>query len=272
MISQPHERLRAWNTYVAIGDSTTEGLWDIRPDGSLGGWADRLAYKLSTRRLRDGLPPLNYANLAIRGRTMEPIFREQLSRAVSLGADLISITAGGNDMVRPRADINRLARQMEAAVRQLRERDIDVLLVTSSDPDGSPLIELTRRRVTAFNSSLWSIAQRYGCGVVDQWGLKPLQTWRGWADDRFHLTPETHEIVANAALVGLGLTPDNPDYWRIPDSWQPALHEPSPSHIAWFIHHVVPWMARHARGRSSGTGRVPKRPQPTPVTASELRR
>ncbi|MDO5728843.1 MAG: SGNH/GDSL hydrolase family protein [Actinomycetaceae bacterium] len=267
MISNPTDRLRHWDTYVAIGDSTTEGLWDVRADGSLGGWADRLAAKLSARRAVIAMPPLNYANLAVRGRTMEPILREQLPHAVSLGADLISITAGGNDIVRPRVNVNRLARQMEEAVRQLRQHNIDVLLVTSSDPSGSPLIELTRSRVSAFNASLWSIAQRYECGVVDQWGLKPLQTWNAWADDRFHLTARGHEIVANAALVGLGLAPDDPHYADVPDEWRRALAGPPPSHWRWIKEHVAPWVARHARGLSSGTGRVAKRPVPTPTNS-----
>ncbi|HEY7047482.1 MAG TPA: hypothetical protein VH373_09690 [Jatrophihabitantaceae bacterium] len=30
-------------TFVAVGDSFTEGLDDFRPDGSVRGWADRVA-------------------------------------------------------------------------------------------------------------------------------------------------------------------------------------------------------------------------------------
>lgn len=268
MISNPSDRLRHWDTYVAIGDSTTEGLWDVRADGSLGGWADRLADKLTQRRLALGLPAVNYANLAIRGRTMVPIMAEQLPQAIRLGANLVSITAGGNDMVRLHVNVPHLVATLERAVVELRRRHIDVLLVTSSDPAGSPLIELTRSRVSAFNASMWSIALRHGCGVVDQWGLKPLQTWNAWADDRFHLTARGHEIVANAALVGLGFAPDDPHYADVPDEWRRALAEPPPSHWRWIKEHAAPWVARHARGRSSGTGRVAKRPVPTPTNTS----
>ena len=41
-----------WTRYVAIGDSFTEGLWDLGPDDDTRcrGWADILAAHLSTRR------------------------------------------------------------------------------------------------------------------------------------------------------------------------------------------------------------------------------
>lgn len=53
-----------WNTYVALGDSFTEGVGDpdpTRPNG-LRGWADRVAEQLAVDN-----PSLRYANLAIRG-------------------------------------------------------------------------------------------------------------------------------------------------------------------------------------------------------------
>ncbi len=59
--------------YVAIGDSTTEGLDDPRPDGSYRGWADRLADDLARAN-----PDVRYANLAIRGRLAQQVHDEQL--------------------------------------------------------------------------------------------------------------------------------------------------------------------------------------------------
>lgn len=51
------------NSFVALGDSFTEGLNDYGPDGELIGWADRVAAVLSARQ-----PSFRYANLAVRGR------------------------------------------------------------------------------------------------------------------------------------------------------------------------------------------------------------
>jgi len=50
------------SSFVAIGDSFTEGLHDPDPAGGYLGWADRVAGTLSERR-----SGFRYANLAIRG-------------------------------------------------------------------------------------------------------------------------------------------------------------------------------------------------------------
>ena len=81
-----------------------------------------------------------------------------------------------------------------------------------------------------------------------------------------HLTPAGHERVAQAALVGLGLAPDTPD-WDDPLTPLPPL--PLPQRLAqdgrWARDHLSPWVGRHLRGRSSGDGRPPKRPTLTPL-------
>ena len=63
-----------YRRYVALGDSTTEGMDDPRPDGTYRGWADRLA-----ERLAQDNPDLLYANLAIRGRRIAQVREEQLA-------------------------------------------------------------------------------------------------------------------------------------------------------------------------------------------------
>ena len=72
-----------FSRYVAIGDSTTEGLEDPTADG-LGyrGFADRLAARLAREQ-----PALLYANLGIRGRKMRQIREEQLEPALALEPD-----------------------------------------------------------------------------------------------------------------------------------------------------------------------------------------
>src|SRR3954452_2850975 len=98
-----------WSRYVAIGDSFSEGLWDD-PDGREApqrGWADLLASHLSQRRTAAGESPLLYANLAIRGRLLKSILVEQVPAALSLKPDLVSLVGGGNDILRPTADVDR---------------------------------------------------------------------------------------------------------------------------------------------------------------------
>ena len=272
-----------WQRYVAIGDSMTEGLWDetgptTNPAGqdpassavepALRGWADRLAEVLSARRMHDGAAPLDYANLAVRGRLLGPITTEQLPTALAATPDLISIVGGGNDLLRPNASPDRLAGQLERAVRTARATGADVLLATGADTRFAPLLAAIRPKVAVFNAHVWSIARRTGAYVVDVWGLRALQDERMWAEDRIHLTPEGHHRVAQAALVGLGLEPDDADYGaplpaRVRASG--ARRQKLRRDVTWLREDVGPWAARHLRGHSSGDGRGPKRPELTPV-------
>src|SRR5699024_10131268 len=84
------------SSYVAIGDSFTEGVGDELPDGSVRGWADRVASGLAAQADGD----FAYANLAVRGRKLGPIVREQLDEAIAMRPDLLSINGGGNDLMR----------------------------------------------------------------------------------------------------------------------------------------------------------------------------
>src|SRR5215475_764137 len=83
-----------WRSYVAVGDSFTEGMNDLRPDGTFRGWADLVAARLAAERARgtaDGRADapsakgdFGYANLAVRGRLFHAIVDEQVPVALSL--------------------------------------------------------------------------------------------------------------------------------------------------------------------------------------------
>ena len=91
--------------FVAIGDSTTEGIGDELPDGTPRGWADRFAAALAERN-----PDLLSANLAIRGRRTAQILAEQADAALALQPDLISAVVGVNDLVAPSLDVDEFDR------------------------------------------------------------------------------------------------------------------------------------------------------------------
>jgi len=257
-----------WRRYVAIGDSFTEGLWDD-PDGREApqrGWADLLASHLSQRRTDAGESPLLYANLAIRGRLLKSILVDQVPAALELKPDLVSLVGGGNDILRPTADVDRMARNLEAAVVRLRTAGVDVLLGTGVDAADSPLVKATRNRVAIYDALIWSMARRHGAYVVDLWGMRSLRDWRMWAEDRIHLTTDGHARVAQAALVGLGLEPDDAG-WDDPLTPLPPTPRMKKARedAAWVREHLYPWATRRLRGKSSGDERVPKRPELTPL-------
>jgi len=261
---------RVWRRYVAIGDSFTEGMADPDPARAnrYVGWADRLAAHLSPMAGQDsaGRESFGYANLAIRGRLLADIAGPQVDRALALAPDLVSIVGGGNDILRPKADVDALAARLEEAVARLRASGADVLLSTPSDPRDAPLIKASRGRAATYTAHIWSIARRHDAHVIDLWGMTALRDWRLWAPDRIHLTPEGHRRVALNAFTALGFTAPDAG-WAIPLPPAPAISrsEWARANARWAREYVAPWVQRRLRGQSSGDSLAAKRPTVTPL-------
>lgn len=247
-----------WNNYVALGDSFTEGLEDQDAAGRMLGWADRLASDLAARN-----PKLRYANLAVRGKLLDQILATQLGEAIALSPDLVSIAAGGNDILRPFSDPDALAERFDAAVARLRAAGSEVLIGTGFDTRETPVMKLVRGKVGAYNSHLWSIAQRRECYVVDLWSMHVLRDRRAWSEDRLHLSTQGHRRVALCAAETLGL--EVAEDWRDPWRAESSSTRRRSEDLRWLRDHVAPWLGRRLRGTSSGDGREPKRPELLPV-------
>ncbi|NEK87192.1 SGNH/GDSL hydrolase family protein [Blastococcus saxobsidens] len=252
-----------WRRYIALGDSFTEGLSDPDParPGEFRGWADRLAEHLAAA-VPDG--DVEYANLAIRGRLLRQVVDEQVSVALDAKPDLVSLVAGGNDLMRPGSDPDELAAGLEAAVVRLRDAGADVLLATSVDTRNTPILRRVRGKIAVFNANIWSVADRTGAAVLDQWGAAWVQDFRLWDTDRIHMTDEGHRRMALAAAAALGLPGADGEDWRTPLPPQPprAVRAALAEEAAWVRGFVAPWIGRRLRGRSSGDGRQAKRPVP----------
>jgi lysophospholipase L1-like esterase len=252
-----------WRRYVALGDSFTEGLSDPDParPGEFRGWADRLAEHLAAGA--DGAD-VEYANLAIRGRLVRQVVDEQVPIALAAQPDLVSLVAGGNDLMRPGADPDELAATIESAVVRIRAAGADVLLATGVDTRQTPILRRIRGKIAIFNANLWSVAARSGAVVLDQWGAGWVQDWRMWDTDRIHLTAEGHRRMALAAAAALGLPGADGEDWRLPLPPQDprTVRAAVAEEAAWVRGFVAPWIGRRLRGRSSGDGRAAKRPVP----------
>jgi lysophospholipase L1-like esterase len=215
-------------SFVAVGDSFTEGLNDPAPGGGFRGWADRLAGMLAVE-----YPALRYANLAVRGKLLRQIVGEQVPAALALlgqaapqpGTDqpgtgrpgtegcLVGIAGGGNDILRPGGDPDTLAELFDAAVARLREDGCRVLMFTGFDPVAFPMLRLLRGRIAAYNMHLRAIADNRDCDLVDLWSMRFLRDPAAWSSDRLHLTSDSHRRVAlrAAEVLGVPVTED----WRV---------------------------------------------------------
>jgi lysophospholipase L1-like esterase len=215
------------SSFVALGDSFTEGLND-RAAGGQGagyrGWADRFAGLLAADQ-----PGLRYANLAIRGKLLGEVADEQVPRAIELRPDLVSIAAGGNDILRPGSDPDVLAQAFDTAVAGLRAAGCEVLLFTGFDPSAFPVIRMLRGKTAAYNMHLRTIAEARECVLVDLWSMRVLCDRRMWSADRLHLNAEGHRRVALFVAETAGVPA--PADWRAPLE-DPALPGQVPRPVA----------------------------------------
>lgn len=249
-----------WTRYVAIGDSFTEGIGDpeSRSPGGFRGWADRVAEVLSAKT-----GDFAYANLAIRGRLMDQIFDEQIDPALALHPDLVSISAGGNNIIRPGSDPDLISARLEEAVSRLRADGATVVVFTGPDIGMTPVLGRSRGKVAIFNENIHALALRHDAVVADMWALRELQDTRMWAPDRLHFSPIGHNTIARMVLNSLGVDNDLEPYEPEPlppVSWRQARSED----LGWAREHLVPWVIRRIRHQSSGDHVTPKRPDFTP--------
>jgi lysophospholipase L1-like esterase len=249
-------------SYIAVGDSFTEGVGDPGPGGTFMGWADRLAVLLADQRPRQDF---RYANLAIRGRLIDQIASEQVPRAKELRPDLVSFCAGGNDILRPGSDPDDVAEHLETAVADLKSVIPLVMVTTGFDTRGVPVLRHLRGKIATYTAHVRAIADRYDCPVLDLWSLRSVQDRRAWDVDRLHLSPDGHTRVALRAAQVLGLpAPADPDQPWPPEPQRPAA-EVRRDNIQWAREYLVPWIGRRLRGESSGDHIEPKRPDLLPL-------
>jgi lysophospholipase L1-like esterase len=251
-----------YHRYVAIGDSTTEGLDDPYPDGSgYRGWADRLAGELA--RLA---PDLLYANLAIRGRLAHQVHAEQLEPALALAPDVATVVAGLNDALRRGFDLDATAGHLDAMITRLRESGATVVTFTFPDPAPvMPIARLARPRLQALNARLRATAERTGALVLDLERHPFASDPRLWSVDRLHANSLGHARIA-AGLARTLTLPDADPVWDEPLPALPSrgVHTLIGAELAWSGRYFVPWLIRRARGRSSGDGVTAKRPDLAP--------
>lgn len=262
-----NRRVSVFHRYVAIGDSTTEGLED--PDGLGGyrGWADRLA-----QHVADGqTEPLEYANLAIRGLRMAEI-RMQFEPALAFEPDLMTIFGGVNDVIAMRCDFAAIRADYAAMFAETQERGITVATFTMPDPAAiNPLGKQLRERMYRLNDLIREEAQAYGVRVLDLYAIPVAKDPRLWFEDRLHGNPLGHERVAAGLAHLLGVEGAS-------GAWTEPIGEDVPhlrpreqlvGDLDWAVHYLAPWLGKGIRGIRQGRNISPKRPVPTVVPRSE---
>lgn len=262
---------------MALGDSFTEGVGDPeeRSPNGLRGWADRVAEELSA-----GREDFSYANLAVRGLLLQEILDRQTEPALALKPDLLTLSAGGNDMVFHNSNPDKLAARLDAGVERLSTTGATIVLFTGPDWWHTPVLGRNRAKVAIFNENVRAIAYRHHCIVADLWALRELRDPRMWDPDRLHFSPLGHHTIAmmvlNTLHVPHTLQPLEPR--ELPEqSWRQA----GAGDLVWARTYFLPWVMRWLQQQPPIIRRFygqqkealrPKRPAPAPVVLSNKRR
>ena len=243
-----------YSRYVALGDSFTEGIGDPHPTSRNGlrGWADRVAAHLAQRD-----PDFRYANLAVRGRTMNDVLDDQIHSAAMLEPDLITIYAGMNDLLMVRADLDAMMARYAEGLKVLQQTGALVMTFTAADVGGVPLFRRLRGRAAIYNELLRGITDDLGVHLIDFWRFTEYRDPRMWDSDRIHLSPLGHEHMAARVLDALGIPHE------LATASADLLASPWPvlnlrANLHWAAAFAAPWVIRRVRRLTPGEGVEPK--------------
>lgn len=170
MRSQPSRMLPADRNaelvYVALGDSTVEGIGASRPETN---YVSRLH-----ARLRERYPNARLVNLGVGGATSRNVINRQLDRAVGLKPQLLTLSVGPNDIT-SRVGVKTYAENMDTILGRLAQ-ETDAVIVVNLLPDlavtprfreRGEVASIVGRLSTEFNDELARVAKRHGAAVVD---------------------------------------------------------------------------------------------------------
>lgn len=155
------------NRFVVCGDSYSEGMCDEIIDNQYRGWADRVADELSKYS-----ESFEYANLAVRGKTMRQVAEDQLPHAISLvtGPEtLVSFHAGANDAIRPGYDAAATKKLYQDSVRALAKTGATILLFTVLEDTGNTGkgAQVWKERFHDYNAAIWEVGREVGAYISD---------------------------------------------------------------------------------------------------------
>ena len=118
---------------------------------------------------------------------------------------LITLYAGGNDILDFGTDMEALLAQYEELVARLTVTGATLVLFTGFDVKVSAVLEPLRKRNTLYNRGVRDVAAKYGAVLVDYWCFEAFHDRRMWDTDRLHMSKAGHKYLAAQVLDHLGV-------------------------------------------------------------------
>ncbi|MGH2820507.1 MAG: SGNH/GDSL hydrolase family protein [Actinomycetota bacterium] len=192
-----------YKRFVAIGDSLTEGVGDPLRDGSLRGWADRLA-----EGLRRDTADFTYVNLSRRSLRTGEVRVRQLPAALELRPDLSSAIVGMNDLIRPNFEPDDFGDELTEIVSGLTGVGATVLMATFPDisrfmPAPERIRRPLRERLSAASAVVREVAAAHDAALVDACNVDEARNRDVCSIDCLHPNARGHLLLARAFAEAL---------------------------------------------------------------------
>ena len=179
-----------WQRYAAIGDSITAGYGDPVSGLPLRSWPSLLV-----ERIKPLNPAFRYLNAGMPGADLDDILRDQVNLALELKPDLLSITAGANDIIRPHYDAERFMAQYHA----LLDRFAGAMFITLTYPVPPAAETQDMARLLQVNEFIRECSGRRGAVLLDLANHPAAQDPANLSWDGLHPNARGYRAIADYA-------------------------------------------------------------------------
>lgn len=186
--------------YVAMGDSTVEGIGASTPD--------KTVPSIIHKSLLQTHKNVAVYNLGTGGARTKDVIKKQLNKAIELEPSLITISIGANDVMYGKT-LFKFKKELKFLLHELRNRT-DAKIVINNIPDFSAAVRIPQPirwihclRTKKFNKGIYEICQQFGVTHVDIHTTTKLfsKNYREFiSNDRLHPSDTGYAIWANTIL------------------------------------------------------------------------
>ncbi|WP_367882282.1 SGNH/GDSL hydrolase family protein [Rathayibacter oskolensis] len=179
-------------------------------------------------------------------------------------ATLVTLYAGGNDILDLKTDMRVLVDDYECLVDALATTGASLVLFTGFDIPGLPAPRMFVRRNRVYNAAVRRIARERGAILVDYWRMQAFREPMMWSPDRMHLSKRGHRFLAARVLDILGVPHTvSAGPWDAPEpltalEWLRDQHR-------WTADWLLPLVGRKLRRVTLGDHLTPRWPDPVVV-------
>jgi acyl-CoA thioesterase-1 len=186
--------------FIAIGDSTVEGVGATHPSRSYTG----IIYAM----IKEQFPKATYHNFGKFGASSKSVIEEQLDKAIALNPDLVTISVGAND-INEKVLPPKFGRNLRTIIETI-QRETHAKIVINNLPDftKSAAISLMHRKlsglvISKYNKAIEKVTSQYDVFFIDLYKHSRVYAKHYpelIAEDKFHPSDFGYALWANTIM------------------------------------------------------------------------